>query len=106
MQKLILSLIMVVSILGATDCIEYKEGYEKYKEKASDNKKMASRYTVIAEKYNYMYLNCMEDKNDSQSMTSTSSVFKAKKTPIVKKISKRSFKAAKQYRVNPYNSIK
>ena len=72
---------MVVNVLYAVDCNEYKLQYNKYINKAKANKSLSKRYNLVAERYNIMFLNCKSSN----------------KQPLTKS-------SASSYRTNPFNT--
>jgi len=103
MQKIILILITTCILFGydisnrkdPKECVSYRVQYEKYIEKADKNKKMSSRYIVIAAKYKSMFDACKKDFYSPKGMMREASGVT---------IDPNKYQQANSYRVNPYNN--
>jgi hypothetical protein len=97
---------MIVNVLYAVDCNEYKVQYNKYINKAKANKSLSKRYNLVAERFNIMFLNCetsnkhsvsqqrllLSTFNDESSCNSTETKQSPNTSP------------ASSYRTNPFNT--
>ena len=78
------------------ECVSYKVQYEKYVNKADKNKKMSSRYLVIAVQYKSMFDECKKDFYSPK-------ISDGSKSGVT--IEPNKYQQANSYRANPYNQF-